>query len=170
VRNLLKLHAMPALSKSDLARSWHRIGVASSHISPLEAAYKMRLEELFAANGWNADRVHRSFANKGYAVSTMARDGRFCIEVELPQIRGEQYGSRVGVALRLKEAMDGFSCYLFLDTDHRPLHDPVSIAIMYGFTAQVNQMHIALSGLEYVYRVAGVEHLPYYPTGRREFD
>jgi hypothetical protein len=66
--------------------------------------------------------------------------------------------------------MDHFRCYLYTDENGRPLHDPVVVPVLYGFTAQTNLMHQAVSGLEYVYRVAGVECLKYLPRGERDLD
>lgn len=138
-------------------------------MSLLSKDYREELEALFAKNGWNAERVHRSFASKGgYQVLSMERDGRFCIEVAFRQTRVGEYTAKVGAALSLASTMDRFSCYLFMEGDYRPLHEPVTIPVMYGFTAQLNQMHKAVSGLEYVYLVAGIEHLKFYPHGKRE--
>ena len=135
----------------------------------MDATYKQKLEAVFQANGWNADRVSRSFANKGgYEVVSIEKGGRFCLQVEFRQARLEEYGFRVRVALELTDTMDRFRCYLYTDDSERPLHDPVEIPVLYGFTAQTNQMHQAVSGLEYVYRVAGVKGLKYFPHGKRD--
>lgn len=137
----------------------------------MDANYAKSLEAVFQANGWNADRVHRSFANKGgYSVVGMERGGRFCIQVEFRQTRLDEYGFRVRVALLLSKSMDRFRCFLYTDESVGPLHEPVEIPVLYGFTAQTNQMHQAVSGLEYVYRVAGVECLQFFPHGKREVD
>jgi hypothetical protein len=137
----------------------------------MDARYKQSLEALFQANGWNAGRVNRSFANKeGYDCLSMERGGRFCIQVEFPQIRLEEYGFRVWVALLLAKSMDHFQCFLYTNENDSPLHEPVPIPVLYGFTAQTNQMHQAVSGLEYVYRVAGVKCLQYFPDGKRDLE
>jgi hypothetical protein len=135
----------------------------------MDAKYKQRLEAVFQANGWNADRVIRSFVGKGgYEVVSMENCGQFCIQVEFRQVRLEEYGFRVRVALLLTDTMDRFRCYLYTDDVERPLHEPVEIPVLYGFTAQTNQMHRVVSGLEYVYRVAGVKGLQFFPHGKRE--
>lgn len=141
----------------------------STNLKLLPLAYQADLEEVYRRNGWNDDRFNRSISSKGgYEVLEWAHAGRFCPQVKFRQAREDEYDFDVAVALRLAKTMDRFNCYLFIVGENRPLHDPVTIPVLYGFTAQMNQMWTAINGLEYVYRVAGVEHLRYYPRGLRE--
>ena len=70
---------------------------------------------------------------------------------------------------RLSSKKDEFLAYLYIEGVGRPLHRPVKIPIKYGFSAQANQLLTAVIGLQYVYNVAGVECLDYYPDGMKDW-
>ena len=130
---------------------------------------KEELEELYAAQGWNEHRLRRTFKNKQELTllsdfSDVERDG-LCFEVSFDQVHEGTYGFAVHVRVELAPNKDKFLAYLFIEGKRRPLHKPVEIPIKYGFSAQANQMLTAAIGLQYVYNVAGVEGLDYYPDG-----
>lgn len=130
---------------------------------------KQELEELYARQGWNEARIRRSFTNK----QDMKLLGTFAdilnegllFEVSFEQIHQVAYGFAVHVCIELASDMKHFLAYLFIEGNRRPLHRPVQIPIKQGFTAQTNQLFTAVNGLQYVYNIAGVENLDYYPTG-----
>ncbi|MFN9476148.1 hypothetical protein [Acidovorax sp.] len=130
---------------------------------------KQELEELYSKQGWNEPRLRRSFANKQELVllsgfANVERDG-LIFEVSFEQIHEEAYGFAVHVCIELHQSKENFIGYLFIEGNRRPLHKPVMIPVKYGFTAQANQLLTAVIGLQYVYNVAGVEDLDYYPDG-----
>lgn len=127
---------------------------------------KEQLEALYAANGWNEGRVRKSFANKqGLRISNEPYGGRLLFDVEFEQIHLKAYGFEVLVRLRLTDDLSKFEAFLCVRGKYRPLHKPVIVPLVYGFNAQANQLRTAVSGLQYVYNIAGVECLDYYPEG-----
>ena len=132
--------------------------------------YRAAIEQLFAANGWNDTRINRSFAGKdGWEVLGLEHNGKLCVQALFRQSRQREYGFEVAVGLRLADSLDHWLAYLYIVGAHLPLHEPLVVPIVYGFTAQLNQLHTAASGLEHVYRVAGVAGLRYYPAGKLGF-
>lgn len=130
---------------------------------------KEELEELYAAQGWNEGRLRRSFANKQELrlLSDFAEVEKIGLvfEISFEQLHKNAYGFAVHVCVELSQGKDKFLAYLFIEGNRRPLHKPVEVPIRYGFTAQANQLLTAVIGLQYVYNVAGVECLDYYPDG-----
>lgn len=134
-------------------------------------ATKEQLETLYIANGWNEGRLRKSFANKqGLRVINEAYGDRLLFDIEFGQVHLKAYGFEVLVRVRLATDCSKFEAFLCLAGEFRPLHRPVAVPLMYGFTAQANQLHTAVSGLQYVYTIAGVECLDYYPDGMVERD
>lgn len=88
--------------------------------------------------------------------------------VEFAQVHERAYGFQVQIRVRLVLERECFEVFLCIDGNRFPLHKPVIVPLVHGFTAQVNQLHTAVSGLQYVYAIAGVECLDYYPDGMRE--
>lgn len=134
---------------------------------------KQELEEMYAANGWNEGRLRRSFANKQELTllsdfADVEKDGLW-FEMSFDQTHEEAYGFAVHVCIELAPTKDKFLGYLFIEGKRRPLHKPVEIPIKYGFTAQANQVLTAAIGLMYVYNVAGIEQLDYYPDGMKSW-
>lgn len=135
---------------------------------------KQELDDLYAAQGWTEGRLRRSFANKQELtllsdfVKDVEAEGLW-FEVSFDQIHEEAYGFSVHVLVELAPAKDNFLAYLFIEGKRRPLHKPVRVPIKYGFTAQANQLLTAVIGLQYVYNVAGVEGLDYYPDGMKKW-
>lgn len=135
---------------------------------------KQELEDLFTAHAWNEGRLRRSLANKQelVLVSDFVKDVEkegLWFEVSFDQAHEEAYGFEVHICVELAPAMDKFIAWLFIDGKRKPLHKPVEIPIKYGFTAQANQILTACMGLMYVYNVAGVEGLDYYPDGMKKW-
>jgi hypothetical protein len=133
-----------------------------------------KLEELYAAQGWNEGRLRRSFANKQELtllsdfVENVAEEGLW-FEMSFEQVHEDAYGFAVHACVELAPSMDKFLAYLFIEGKRKPLHKPVEVPIKYGFTAQANQLLTAVIGLQYVYNVAGVECLDYYPDGMKKY-
>jgi len=132
---------------------------------------KTDLEDIYAANGWNEHRLRRSFASKQELVllsdfAQVETEGLF-FEVSFDQIHEDAYGFAVHVRIELAPSRNKFLAFLFIEGNRRPLHRPVEVPIRYGFSAQANQLLTAAVGLQYVYNVAGVECLDYYPDGMK---
>jgi hypothetical protein len=128
-----------------------------------------QIEALYRANGWNKDRLRRSFASKQGLLLLEEQYGEgVAFDIDFEQIHAKAYGFDVLIRVRLAADLSKFEAFLYLADKCRPLHRPVQIPIVYGFTAQANQLQTAVSGLQYVYNVAGVECLDYYPDGMRE--
>lgn len=135
---------------------------------------KEELEELYAKQVWNEGRLRRSFACKqeltllsGFV--TNVEDEGLWFEMSFDQIHEDAYGFAVHVCVELAQSKEYFDVYLFIEGNRRPLHKPVQVPIKYGFTAQANQLLTAVMGLMYVYNVAGVECLDYYPDGMKKW-
>ena len=131
---------------------------------------KEMLDAACAKYGWNESRIRKSFANKqGLSVMPEPFDGS-CLQfyVEFAQVHERAYGFQVQIRVRLVLERECFEVFLCIDGNRFPLHKPVIVPLVHGFTAQVNQLHTAVSGLQYVYAIAGVECLDYYPDGMRE--
>lgn len=130
---------------------------------------KQELDELYERQGWNESRLRRSFANKQelHLLSDFAdvENEGLVFVVSFDQIHEDAYGFAVHVCVELASEKDKFLAYLFVEGNRRPLHKPVEVPVKYGFTAQANQLLTAVVGLQYVYNVAGVEFLDYYPEG-----
>lgn len=127
------------------------------------------LEALYTRQGWSETRLRRSLASKQELqlisdFADIATEG-LVFEVSFDQIHEEAYGFAVHVCIELSSDMGKFLAYLFIEGKRRPLHKPVEVPIKYGFTAQANQLITAVIGLQFVYNVAGVECLDYYPSG-----
>ncbi len=133
---------------------------------------KQDLEDLYARQGWSETRIRRSFASKQelLLISDFANveEEGLVFEVSFDQIHEDAYGFAVHVCVELSSDMDKFLAYLFIEGKRRPLHKPVEVPIKYGFTAQANQLLTAVIGLQYVYNIAGVECLDYYPDGMKK--
>lgn len=130
-------------------------------------ATKKQIEVLFAANGWNMDRLRRSLASKqGLRVLPETSQDGLALDVEFEQTRS--YCFNVLIRVRLVADLSRFEAFLYREGAALPLHEPVPVPLKYGFTAQANQVQTAVSGLQYVYNVAGVECLVYYPDGMPE--
>lgn len=135
---------------------------------------KQQLEDLYAKNAWNEGRLRRSLANKQELtlISDFVKDVEtegLWFEASFEQTHEQAYGFEVHVCVELVPEMDKFIAWLFIDGKRKPLHKPVEIPIKYGFTAQANQILTACMGLMYVYQVAGVECLDYYPDGMKKW-
>lgn len=127
------------------------------------------LEALYTRQGWNEARLRRSFASKQELLlisdfADVEKEG-LVFEVSFDQIHKEVYGFAVHVCIELSSDMDKFFAYLSIEEKRQPLHKPVEVPIKYGFTAQANQLITAVIGLQYVYNIAGVKCLDYYPSG-----
>lgn len=136
---------------------------------------KQELETLYAAQGWNESRLRRSFANKQELtlLSDFVRDVEtegLWFEVSFDQMHKVAYGFDVHACVELAQDKACFIAYLFIEGNRKPLHKPVRVPIKYGFSAQANQLLTAVLGLMYVYNIAGVECLDYYPDGMRSWD
>ena len=135
---------------------------------------KQELEEFYREHAWNEGRLRRSFANKQELtllsdfVKDVETEGLW-FEVSFDQIHEEAYGFAVHICIELAPRKDKFLLWLFKEGLRRPLHKPVEAPIKYGFTAQANQLLTACIGLMYVYNVAGVECLDYYPDGMKSW-
>lgn len=133
---------------------------------------KQELEDLYAEHAWNEGRLRRSFANKQELtlLSDFVKDVQtegLWFEVSFDQIHEDAYGFAVHICVELAPTKDKFMAWLFKVGNRRPLHKPVHVPIKYGFTAQANQLLTACIGLTYVYNVAGVEDLDYFPDGMK---
>lgn len=133
---------------------------------------KEAVEALYAENGWNEHRLRRSFANKGFVVLNEECDvdaqGLF-FEIGFEQIREREDGFAVSVHIRLAIDMRYWLAYLSVRGQGSPLHEPVQVPVKYGFSAQANQLLTATIGLQYVYNVAGVQALEFFPEGLQGF-
>ena len=135
---------------------------------------KEELEEIFVEHAWNESRLRRAFANKQELtllsdfVKEVETEGLW-FEVSFDQIHEDAYGFAVNICVELAPSKDKFLAWLFKEGNRRPLHKPVEVAIKYGFKAQSNQLLTACMGLMYVYNVAGVEELDYFPDGMKKW-
>jgi hypothetical protein len=135
---------------------------------------KQKLEDFYTEHAWNEGRLRRSLANKQELtlISDFVKDVEaegLWFEASFEQTHETAYGFEVHVCVELVPEMDKFIAWLFIDGKRKPLHKPVEIPIKYGFTAQANQILTACMGLMYVYQVAGVECLDYYPDGMKKW-
>lgn len=133
---------------------------------------KQELEDLYSEHAWNEGRLRRSFANKQelYLISDIVKNVEvegLWFSVSFDQIHQDAYDFEVHVCIELAPDKKEFLAWLFKEGNHRPLHKPVRVPVKYGFTAQANQLLTACIGLMYVYNVAGVENLDYYPDGMK---
>lgn len=129
---------------------------------------KDQLDAMFTAHGWNESRLRKSFASKQglRLVPEPFNSSRLQFDLDFEQCRATGYGFRVLIRVRLASSQSAFEVFLCKAEKQWPLHVPVVVPLVYGFTAQANQLHTAVSGLLYVYNIAGVECLDYYPDGQ----
>ncbi len=130
---------------------------------------KQNLEDLYTRQGWNESRLRRSFASRQELLvvndfADIDHEG-LVFEVSFDQVHEDAYGFAVHVCVELCLNMTMFHAYLFIEGNRRPLHKPVEVPVKYGFTAQANQLLTAVIGLQYVYNIADIECLDYYPDG-----